>query len=142
MIDILYRKSRTDKDISDLLRIEVCEHFGDDFEAVVKDVLHCYKCHNIVITVYLTSKPWRTHKKGSGAVMYRGLTKPGVPEIRLGLHTRYQMLLTLFHELEHLKRPPIVNLSEKQRQREECYIERQAKSMYCAYLARQQAVAT
>lgn len=123
MIDILYREN-----IADLLKLEVQQQFGNDFEAVVRDVLSCYTQHNIVVMVYLTSKPWRSYKRGNGASFYRGLTKPGIPEIRIGLHSRYQMLLTLFHELEHLKRPPMVCFSEEQRQKEEQLVERLAKS--------------
>jgi len=133
-IDILYRE-----DMADLLKLEVQDHFGDDFEAVIRDVLLCYNRKNIVIMVYLCSKPWRSSKKGHGACFRYGLTKLQVPEIRIALHNRYQMLLTLFHELEHLGRPPTPCFSKEQHKIEEQLVERRAKSMYLQYLVRQSA---
>lgn len=128
MIDILYRK-----DIADLLKIEIHEQFGNGFEALIRNILSCYNYHSIVIKVYLPSKPWRNRKKGSGVAFRYGLSKPGVPEIHIGLHNYHQMLLTLFHELEHLRRPPMVCFSKEQRQREEQLVERKAKAMCYTY---------
>lgn len=129
MIDIIYRKP-----IADLLKIEVHQYFGDDFEVAVRDIVTCYNLKNLVVLVYLDSRGWRTRKSGSGACFYfGGITKPGVREIWLGLHNRHQMLLTLFHELEHLMRPRMICFSSERRQREESLVEKRAKSAYHQY---------
>ena len=122
MIDILYRE-----DVADLLKMGVREQFGDDFEAVVRNIVSCYKRHNIVVMVY-PCRARRHHKKGGGALL-----RLIPPKICIELHNRYQMLLTLFHELEHLGRPLMSCLSKKQTQMEEQLVERRTKSIYYQY---------